>query len=665
MALWLNIAELQGLRLAGLPSSARGISKMAKREDWASARDVYGKPASRKRPGRGGGLEYQACVLPKATCADLIKRGLLTVERPSRDHDAATWKSFERLPHNYQVIARFRLSVLKEINALRDAGSSVELATKLTVERHREIFAKGGPNQHKFSRASVFNWRKMVRGLDDENHLPALAPAWSGNDAGATKIDDIVIDVLRADYLRNEQPSFMSCYERLKDSAALKDVQLPPARVLKRRLDKVVPKPTMVFMREGPEKLEQMFPAQKRDRQEFHALEAINADGHIWDVFVHDEDSPDKPYRPVMCAIQDLHSNKILSWRIGRTLGADLVRLCFGDCFRDYGIPNLCWLDNGREFASKMVTGGSSHRFRFKIKKEEPTGFLTALGVDVRWTRPYRGQSKPIERAFRDFCDHIAKHPAFAGAYTGNMVTNKPANYGSRSVPIAQFKAVVTAGIKAHNAREGRRTAVCKGKLSFDAAFDKSYAVSAIRRATAAQLRQCMLAGEFRKSKNSSGSVTIAGNEYWAPEMAENAGERFTVRFDPDNMHANVHVYRQDGSYLCEAECWGAYGFSDQKGARDFANKRKAFLKAQKDKARAEQKYSVADVDAFLPDVSDAINEALEKNDTKSDPKVVAPVFRLSGNTAIKSKPEEEFHQADETDFANFADNITRIYGDE
>lgn len=56
----------------------------------------------------------------------------------------------------------------------------------------------------------------------------------------------------------------------------------------------------------------------------------------------------------------------------------------FGDLFRVYGIPDHAWLDNGRGFAAKCITGGTPNRFRFKVKPEEPSGILTALGIDIR-----------------------------------------------------------------------------------------------------------------------------------------------------------------------------------------------------------------------------------------------------------------------------------------
>lgn len=632
--LYFTPAELSKLSVKGLPGSVQRINSLAAREGWRKKTLAGGAKAARRRSGRGGGFEYHYSILPAVTVSDLIEKSVLnsSIIKAPLVPKTTTWQTYEAASQYKKDMAKFRLGVLTAVKDLQRSGMGKTASIEFIRTQHLARWRGGQGDHHKFSRASVFNWLKMVQGKRSSQWLPALMPRQTGG-RQVSEIAREIIDLVRADYLRPEKPSFMAVYERIVPAAKANGWEMPSARTLQRRFLKGVPHPVQVLMRDGIDALENMFPPQTRDRTEFHALEAINADGHIWDVFVHDEKGG-KPYRPVMCAIQDLYSNKFLGWRIGKTLGADIVRLSFGDVFRNYGIPKLCWLDNGREFASKMVTGGTATRFRFKVKEEEPTGFLTALGVEVHWTRPYRGQSKPIERAFRDFCDHIAKHPKFAGAYTGNKVTNKPSNYGSKSVHIDVFKAVVKAGIEAHNAREGRRTAVCQGRLSFDQVFNASYAVSPIIRATDEQLRQCLLAGEFRKSAKHSGSIKILGNTYWSEEMAQYAGDKFVVRFDPENLHGSVFVYLQNGSFLCEAECWHAEGFADMKAGRDHANKKKAFMKAQKELSKTQVAISVEDVAAFLPDI--------EPEDIP-EPSVIRPAFGMNGNAALKASPDFDF----------------------
>ncbi|MBX3506920.1 MAG: Mu transposase C-terminal domain-containing protein [Parvibaculum sp.] len=473
---------------------------------------------------------------------------------------------------------------------------------------------------------TIYLWKKKVQGLAPSDWAPALAPRHVGRVA-EVELEPAAWDQLRADYLRPSAPNFTDCYRRLQHRAGTEGWTLPSPRTLERRLA-AIPEQTRIFFREGVDALKRLYPAQVRDRSSYHALEAVNADGHVWDVFVRFPDGT--VGRPAMVAFQDLYSGKILSWRLNKHSNKETVLLAFGDLVETYGIPTHCYLDNGRDFASKWVSGGTPNRYRFKIKENEPQGVLTMLGVEVHWTTPYSGQSKPIERAFRDFAQALAKHPAFEGAYTGNKPDAKPENYGSKAVPYDQFEQIVAEGIAEHNARLGRRSLVCAGKLSFDTAFALSYAQSEIRKATAEQRRLWLLAAEgvtVRKTAH----IELSGNKYWCEELLEFIGQKVVIRFDPEDLHAGVHVYRLDGVYVAEARCVELTGFGDQAAARDHARGRRQWMRAVREKAQREINMSLDELVAALP--------TIEKDERKVEPKVVRPIF---GNLAVKATAQEE-----------------------
>jgi transposase InsO family protein len=431
--------------------------------------------------------------------------------------------------------------------------------------------------------------------------------------------------MLRADYLRLERPSFTACHRRLVMAAKEKGWVLPSGRTLERRL-LALPQEVRVFARQGREALKRLHPAQERSRAHFHALEAVNIDGHKWDVFVRWPDG--EILRPMMVAIQDLYSGKMLAWRIDKTENKDATRLAFGDVIDQFGIPEHCWLDNGRAFASKWITGGAPNRFRFKVKEEDPLGLLPLLGIEPHWTLPYSGQSKPIERAFRDFAGDTAKHPGFAGAYVGNTPMAKPENYGSTAVPLDVFLEIVGQGVVEHNAREGRDTAVCNGR-SFDAVFNESYAKSPIRKAAGPQRRFWLLAGEGLLCSRTDGSIRLEGNRFWAEFLTQQRGKRVTVRFDPAALQADLHVYTQDGRYLGAAPCLEAIGFDDAEAARAHARARNAWMRGVKLQLDAERKMTIEQVAAMLPAAAPPPPPAT---------KIVRPVF---GNTALKPRADE------------------------
>lgn len=623
MDLWLSAAEIADRNLPGLPTTARGIALRAKEEGWQNAVTASGQSLARRRKGRGGGIEFHVDALPSAAQARLkaslagSQGGLPAVDRSAPADRTAAWEHFARQTDTVKDKARHRLGLLDQVDQLRRGGMTLNAAVIYVADHDGTVTAR-----------SVYRWLKDVEGVDHKDRLAYLVPRHGG---GRSKVElpPELWDFLKADYLRPSQPSFISCYERLQRIADDRGLKVPPARTVERRLSDEIPSPVMVLARKGPEALKRMFPAQKRDRSHLHALEAVNADGHTFDVFI-DWCDGSKPSRVVMVAFQDLYSGKLLACRVDRSENRDVVRLALGDVVQNYGIPDRCYLDNGRAFASHWLTGGMAWRHRFKVKEEEPVGIMGQLGIEVRWVTPYHGQAKPIERAFRDLCDRVAKHPRFEGAYTGNSPTSKPANYGSKAVPIDVFTEVLQEEINLHNARPKRKSTVCAGTLSFDDAFQASYEQAPIKGATAEQRRLWLLAAEGVSCSRYDGSIELLGNRYWSGFLSELTGQKVVVRFDPQDLHGGLHVYTGDGRYLGFAECLEAVGFEDTDKARETARAVKLFRRGVKMQAEAEIRLSPKDVADALPRPEDA--------------KPLAPsVTRVSfnGNAALKPRTDQ------------------------
>lgn len=630
---WLTPAEIALLALPGLPNTERGVQLRAKREGWAAPARQWPldeRGTWRRRRGRGGGIEYSPAVLPPearlrvemAPAIVAITRGqagsltpaidgnaMAAVDPPSPER-AELWREFERQPQHRKDEAKKRVELLLTIERLSDSGTA--RCTAFTL-----VAAESGVAER-----TLRLWRSKVDGVDRGDWMAYLVPRHVGSRGREKPVEGDAWDFIRADWLRVEQPPFESCWRRLEGVAKAKGWELPSKKTIERRLQ-ALPLSVRVAGRQGMDALKSLYPAQERDRSIFHALEAVNADGHKWDVFARWPDG----YigRPLMVAFQDLYSGKILSWRIDRSEHAALVRLALGDVVSTYGVPDHCWLDNGRGFAAKWLTGGTPTRYRFKVREEDAAGLLTTLGVQVHWTTPYSGQSKPIERAFRDFCSDIAKDPRFAGAYTGNTPLAKPENYGKTAVPIDAFIAVVSEGITAHNARQGRRTSVANGR-SFDDTFVASYQTSPIRRTTPAQERLWLLAAENITARRD-GSIELLGNRFWTEQLVDHALQKLIVRFDPQNLHDQIHAYRLDGSYLCSAPVIEAVGFADVDAARKHAHARAKWMRSQKDMLEAERVIGIDQVAAMLPTVDEP---------TVPETKVVRPIF---GNTALAVQP--------------------------
>ena len=646
MKQWFTPAEIEALRLPGVPATLRSIRRSASGQNWREARSSTGQPLARKREGAGKTWEYHYTLFPSEAVQELVKRhhtaeakACLNGEAGPRDREGSeAWDWFERQPERRKAEARRRKEALDTVKALWKSGVPKNVAVA-------EVAAGLGTTGR-----TVYRWEEMVVRAEECDWLPLLAPRNGGGPTPKT-CDPRAWEFLKADYLRPEAPTFESCWDRLQLAAQKHDWDLPSSRTMRRRIKREIPEEIRVLAREGRDALRRLYPHQERDRRSFHALEAVNADGHKWDVFVRWPDGTIG--RPVMVAIQDLYSNKILAWRVDKTENADAVRLAFSDVFRRFGIPRLAWLDNGRGFASKWITGGTANRYRFKVKAEEPQGLLTACGVEVHWTKPYSGQSKPIERAFKDLCEAVAKHPAFTGAYTGNKPDAKPENYGSKAVDIADFLRVAEQGIRLHNAKAKRNTDVCARRLSFDQAFAESFETSTIKKPSAAQLRMCLLAAEQVRADRVSGALKLLGNRYWSEVLAGFRGKTLTVRFDPDELHGGVHVYQHDGVYVGFAECLERAGFADTQAAREHNRKRAAYQRNTRERLALEKSLSIEELADLLPEIEEA------------EPPVSAATGLFIGSAALKPElEEEELEEVAEDHFLqNLGTALTMIEG--
>jgi putative transposase len=634
---WLTAAELAELRLPGLPRVKRKVNERAADERWALRTDDKGAPLARPRRGRGGGLEYHVSLLPASARVELVKRGLggaadVSTAGPvdAEIGRAASWSWYEGQSDAAKAEAMRRLRLIERVERL-EAGNLTRSASVACAA------AESGT-----ASSTLWQWIALVSGVDRSDRLPQLAPRRTGGGHEAD-VDEDAFKFLISDYLRPERPTWSSCYRRMVDEYARpRGIAVPCSRTMLRKMEREIDGRLVIAKREGADALRKTLPPQQRSVAELSALELVNIDGHKFDVFVRFPDG--RVGRPMMVAIQDVFSRKMLAWRIGETESAVMTRLAFADLFSKWGIPAGCVLDNGRAFASKWITGGAKTRFRFKIREEEPTGILTALGIRIHWAQPYRGQSKPIERAFRDLCDTIARHPALAGAYTGNHIDAKPENYGSRAVPIDVFAELVERGIAAHNARQGRRSEMAAGR-SFDDVFEASYIRHPVGKASPEQLRLALLAADEVSADRQSGAIALFGNRYWSPELSGIAGKKVTVRFDPDDLTQAVHVYDRTGRFLASAPVLEQTGFLDAGAAGHRARQERELKKTVRRLGELEELINASDLAAMMPDYED--------EGTAPSPTVLRPV-RHRGLTAAALKPEPT-----ETASAAFIDQFT------
>lgn len=641
---YFTAAEYAGL--AGC--TERTARRIAEKAGWQRKQD---KARLRSNGGTGRPQwEYHYTLFD----GDIQARLLAMYGAPANDSCAkkpekqsVLWAAFEAAPEKQKAIAQERLDILQAIRDLMKACGVLETAATSTIASQRGISA-----------ASIWNWKSQIAGVNRSDWLAALLPQYVPT-AKRADIHPDAWDFFVSDYLRASAPKITACYRRLVEQAKIKGWEpIPHERSLRRRLDAEVPRAVKVLKRQGRDKTKTLIPAQRRSVSALHAMQAVNMDGHKFDVFVKWR-GQDKPIRPMLIALQDVYSRKFVAWRLDDSENKETVRLVIGDMVETYGIPDMITMDNGRAFASKWISGGFANRFRFKVNETDPNGLLVQLGIDIHWAQPGHGQAKPIERAFGDLAEAIAKHPLCAGAYTGNSPMAKPEDYGSRAVDQDIFVALVDKEIAAHNARQGRRTEMAAGR-SFDDAFSESYANAIIRHAAPSQKALWLMAADKIRAQRGSGEIHFFGNRYWNEALSQHAGKPVIVRFDPDHLHQPLRVYDTNDGFICDAELVADVGFYSKRDARIHARDMSGFLKSTKDQAKFIAKLDPAKLGEMT--MSGKFDENPKPAPEKSKVTRLATPKRVRGNAM--PAPQYEENPADDYDLEGaFARGLKVISG--
>lgn len=599
--------------------------KRARQEGWAYS----------VLPGRGRPRSYLFDHLSPEVKAKVLLRYRATPEpvaAKAPTERGPIWDLFERLPASMQANARKRLSAVHLVRQLVETGFTVEAAANQVA------------HQCSVAPQTVWRWWGQVRKADPADWLAVLAPKWTGRTSTAN-CDQRAWDWYKGQFLARQQPSHADTYRRLEQIAKAQGWKLPAARTLHRRMDREVDQVTQVLMREGPEAARRLLPTMQRDALSFAAGEGVSGDGlkfdRLWVSF------PDGEILNTATGWfwQDIHSRRILAWRVDQTESTDLFRLSTYD-LTAVCAPAHATIDNTRVAANKVMTAGAKGRHRFRADPEDGLGLLLMLGIAPQFTNPDRETgnpgAKPIERAFGigGIHDMVATHPSFAGRGFSKAT----------AIPIDELRTVVAEEVARFNAQPRRRTQACRGLLSFDQAWEAGVAQRPPRKLSEAQRRLLLMSREVVSVK--AGAVSIeagrgryARNRYWSEQLVQHDGQRLAVLFDPEALSDGAHCYTLDGRYLCQAEHQPTHAFNSTTAARQHGKLRRRVAKSRK--AIAENEVRMTALERA------ALYESATQQPTEPAPAATAPDAKVvEGHFQRVPDPARDAMRATGTDGA-------------
>ena len=610
--------ELVGLSLATLPNSVQGIIYQAKKNGWAT----------QKRVGKGGGVEFAVKSMPEEVQAEIVVKlgksavkNLPVLAEESAPVDAQLlWATYEQGTAKQQQKAQMKLGIMFAVAELVNGGVKILDALALVCHKHNQ------DGEKPVTVSAIKSWWYQVKDADRSLWLPLLMDSYGAHsESREAAFTPEAWAFFRADYFRNERPQFGSCYERLKRAASANGWVIPSPSSIKRKILREIPKTHQTYLRDGTYALSRMYPSLIRTVAGIEAMEWVNGDGYKHNVWVRWHNG--HIIRPKTWLWQDVRTRKILAYRCDESENTNMIRLALLDVVNKYGIPKHLTIDNTKAAANKKMTGGVKNRYRFKVREDEVQGIIPALGIQLHWTTVRygrgRGQAKPIERAFSHggLGELVDKHPLLAGYHAGDNALDKPDNYqGNKAgVDYESFILALEEGIQMFNERQERETEICQGKLSFNQAFERDYAVAEKRWATPEQLRYLLTLHEEVTLKDNGTFTLKAGgevqglrNRYEAYELIGTKHKKVVVRYDPNNLHDAVWVYSLDGSYLAEAHCTVDAAFGDTSAAQDHSRKEREFVRHTQKAAKAAQDMAIQEAATYMPPVEFEENQEAE-----------------------------------------------------
>lgn len=274
----------------------------------------------------------------------------------------------------------------------------------------------------KVSIKTVRRWAKLLK--DGSNKYEALLPAYNygGESELRTQMSEIERSMFLDIMLKNNNIKVGRAYEFVGYKLREQGIEAQSSISSYHRLWKFMSRnfyAETIFAREGEKAAkDKKLPSLKRDYKLLDVGDEIVADGHVLDFDLINPLSG-KPKRLTLIAFQDCASRDILGWEIMPTENTQAIAAAFRNAVLRLGkMPKIVYLDNGRAFRGTYFTGCQS------FCESGISGIYENLGVIVKFTQPYNGRSKIIERFFKEFTESLAVLQPY---YVGNCIGNQPA----------------------------------------------------------------------------------------------------------------------------------------------------------------------------------------------------------------------------------------------
>lgn len=576
MSTWLTARELAGL--PGLPSTEFGTrKKLAKLQI-----------ATRPRPGRGGGLEFDCSALPEETrkaiminkIADAVplqpEPPAVASFQPPVTVKAAQVPAVAETPRRppskadttvadaRAVLVRALLD-LEPINGVKK--SAAMLALQLASGQCLPELLQTARAANQRARTAAVSARTLERWLGQYR-----ASGWWGllpvptDTLTATEVSSDVAAVLGHYLTRDAQFRNLSqaAIEVTKQLGQPYDTWKQLYARARRALPKVDKIDLIKARSTGAQRAAQL-PFKRRDTSMLKPLDVWLIDGHTFKAKVRHPDHG-APFAPEVTLVIDAATRLVCGWSVSLSENVTAVGDALRHAVGQHGIPAIIYSDNGAGETAKQMDCPIS-------------GIVARLGSDHRTGIPGHPQGHGlIERSWRTHMINCARQ---FGSYQGKDVdagtfrkaaaelvkeqralkraenTGEVIQLNTKAPSWKQFIDAVEASVAEYN-NQHRHRALPKTeaglRMTPAEAWTSMLDLEQQHRLGDLELRMLFMPAMLRTAKR--GEVTFLNQVYFSRDLMAVDGQQVQVRYDIHNP-SFVLIFSLEGQYVCEAT-WNA-----------------------------------------------------------------------------------------------------------
>lgn len=398
-----ELTELVKTGLPGLPTAKKNIIAQAVRESWES----------RKRSGRGGGLEYALKSLPLETQIHLqASRTLPAVKNAATVpviKAAPALVSLSSLPDWQRSCADARLGIMRLLKAAIDNGHSVKPAIEKLIDAATSgelpqlqcliplANARAGQTGSRtLSPRTVLRWWTEWKAADfqqsalvpDGERQPRPEPAWA--------------DAFMKEWSKPQKPALTDVLIKLKESLP-PYLQMPTYDQAKYYLAKC----GVIDKNKGRvtgNELSALKPYRRRITDHMYPGDCYTADGHCFDGEVA-HPYHGRPFRPEVTLVLDIATRLCVGWSCDLAESGLAVLDALRIACENFAVPVIFYTDNGSGYKNQMMTAPG-------------TGIIHRLGITPEYSRPRnpqahglseRGHQTILIKAAKELCTYMGK----------------------------------------------------------------------------------------------------------------------------------------------------------------------------------------------------------------------------------------------------------------